>query len=118
MTLAFGSRVYVKIPRVRGQISVSDAFVSLMRITKKKMVMGFNAGVYVYSTFLTVVVLRATFGDIQQLPTGDQSTYISPVCVMVLVQYVINSGLVATGIALRSGLPSGRCGGRTSSGLP
>ncbi|MDT5268997.1 MAG: hypothetical protein QOH49_1183 [Acidobacteriota bacterium] len=127
VTLAFGSRVYVKIPRVRGQISVSDTFIffamlffggeaaillaaadafcSSMRITKKKMVMGFNAGVYVCSTFLTVWILRATFGDIQQLPMGDQSAYISAVCVMALVQYVVNSGLIAAGVALRSGMP-------------
>ena len=127
VTLAFGSRVYVKIPRVRGQISVSDTFIffamlffggeaaillaaadafcSSMRITKKKMVMGFNAGVYVCSTFLTVWILRAIFGDIQQLPMGDQSAYISAVCVMALVQYVVNSGLIAAGVALRSGMP-------------
>src|SRR5919112_2779538 len=127
VTLAFGTRAYVKIPRVRGQISVSDTFIffamlffggeaaivlaaadafcSSLRMTKKKMVMGFNAGVYVCSTFLTVWILRAAFGDIQGLPLGDQSAYISAVCVMALVQYVVNSGLVAAGVALRSGLP-------------
>ncbi len=127
VTLAFGSRVSVSIPRVRGKISISDTFIffalllfggeaaillaaadgfcSSLRITKKKMVMGFNAGVYVCSTSLTVVILRISFGDIQQLPLGDQSTYISAVCVMALVQYVFNSGMVAAGVALRSGLP-------------
>ncbi|MDT7688740.1 MAG: hypothetical protein QOE46_1499 [Acidobacteriota bacterium] len=128
VTLAFGSRVYVKIPRVRGQISVSDTFIffsllffggeaaillaaadafcSSLRITKKKTVMAFNAAVYVCSTFLTVVVLRFTFdGDIQQLPLGDQTIYITAVCAMALVQYVVNSGLVAIGVALRSGQP-------------
>src|SRR5215207_3962759 len=127
VTLAFGSRVSVEIPRVRGQISISDTFIffalllfggeaaillaaadgfcSSMRITKKKLVMGFNAGVYICSTFLTVVILRALFGDIQTLPLGDQSSYISAVCVMALVQYATNSGMVAAGVALRSGLP-------------
>jgi diguanylate cyclase (GGDEF)-like protein/PAS domain S-box-containing protein len=127
VTLAFGSRVYVKIPRVRGQISISDTFIffamlffggeaaillaaadafcSSMRITKQKMVMAFNAGVYVCSTFLTVALLRALYGDLQQLPFGDQSVYVSAVCVMALVQYVLNSGMVAAGVALRSGLP-------------
>jgi diguanylate cyclase (GGDEF)-like protein/PAS domain S-box-containing protein len=127
VTLAFGSRVYVKIPRVRGQISVSDTFIffamlffggeaaillaaadafcSSLRITKQKMVMAFNAGVYVCSTFLTVWVLRFAFGPIEGLPLGNQTAYISAVCVMALVQYVINSGLVAAGVALRSGLP-------------
>jgi diguanylate cyclase (GGDEF)-like protein/PAS domain S-box-containing protein len=127
VTLAFGSRVYVKIPRVRGDISVSDTFIFLvlllfggeaaillaaadafcssLRITKKKTVMAFNAAVYVISTFLAVLVLRCWFGDIQSLPRGDQSTYISAVCAMALVQYIINSGLVAIGVALRSGSP-------------
>ena len=127
VTLAFGSRVYVKIPRVRGQISVSDTFIffamlffggeaaivlaaadafsSSMRITKKKMVMGFNAGVYVCSTFLTVAILRAAFGDIQTLPLGNQSVYVTAVCIMAFVQYITNSGMVAAGVALRSGLP-------------
>jgi diguanylate cyclase (GGDEF)-like protein/PAS domain S-box-containing protein len=126
VTLAFGSRVYVKIPRVRGQISISDtfsflvlllfdgeaaillaaadAFCSSLRMTKKKSVMAFNAAVYVCSTFLTVVVLRVGFGDIRSLPMGDQSVYISAVCAMALVQYVLNSGLVAVGVALRSGV--------------
>jgi diguanylate cyclase (GGDEF)-like protein/PAS domain S-box-containing protein len=127
VTLAFGSRVYVKIPRVRGQISVSDTFIffvlllfggeaaillaagdafcSSLRITKKKTVMAFNAAVYVCSTFLTVWVLRVGFGDIQQLPLGDQSVYITAVCAMALIQYAVNSGLVAVGVALRSGQP-------------
>ncbi|HWS86657.1 MAG TPA: EAL domain-containing protein [Pyrinomonadaceae bacterium] len=128
VTLAFGSRVSVAIPRVRGQISVSDTFIffSLLlfggeaavmlaaadafatsrRITKKKMVIGFNAGVYVCSTFLTVWALRFLFGDdLKQLPLGDSSAYISAVCLMALVQYVFNSGMVAAGVALRQGLP-------------
>src|ERR1051325_10583044 len=128
VTLAFGSRVSVEIPRVRGQISVSDtfiffslllfggeaavlvaaadAFVTSRRISKKKMVMAFNAGVYVCSTFLTVWALRLLFGDdLKQLPIGNSSAYISAVCVMALVQYVFNSGMVAAGVALRQGLP-------------
>ncbi|HEX8500509.1 MAG TPA: EAL domain-containing protein [Pyrinomonadaceae bacterium] len=127
VTLAFGSRVSVKIPRVRGEISISDTFIffalllfggeagillaaadafcSSLRITKQKIVMAFNAAVYVCSTFLAVLVLRHWFGDIQSLPRGDQSSYISAVCAMALVQYVVNSGLVAVGVALRSGLP-------------
>ncbi|HEX8284944.1 MAG TPA: EAL domain-containing protein [Pyrinomonadaceae bacterium] len=127
VTLAFGSRVCVKIPRTRGEISVSDTFIffalflfggetaillaaadafcSSLRISKKKTVIAFNSAVYVCSTFLTVAVLRLGFGDIQQLPLGDQSTYVSAVCAMALVQYVVNSGLVAVGVALRSGVP-------------
>src|SRR5206468_6472405 len=105
-----------------GQISVSDTFIMLVlllfggeagillaatdavfssrRITKKKLVITFNAAVYICSTFLTVSVLRLAFGDIKSLSHGDQSLYIVAVCVMALVQYVANSGLVALGVAL------------------
>src|SRR5687767_3705723 len=127
VTLAFGSRVYVRIPRVRGEISVSDTFIftvlllfggeagillaaadafcSSLRISKKKTVWAFNAAVYVCSTFLTVTAVRHYFGDIQSLPRGDQQAYIMAVCLMAFVQYAVNSGLVAIGVALRSGLP-------------
>ncbi|HEX8723586.1 MAG TPA: EAL domain-containing protein [Pyrinomonadaceae bacterium] len=127
VTLAFGSRITVRIPRVRGDISVSDTFIftvlllfggeaavllaaadafcSSLRITRKRTVIAFNPAVYIISTFLTVCVLRVFFGDIQGLPQGDQSTYVSAVCAMALVQYVFNSGLVAVGAALRSGTP-------------
>jgi diguanylate cyclase (GGDEF)-like protein/PAS domain S-box-containing protein len=127
LTLGFGSRMIVQIPRVKGQISVSDTFIMLVlllfggeagillaatdaifssrRITKKKLVITFNAAVYICSTFLTVSVLRLAFGDIKALSHGDQSLYIVAVCVMALVQYVANSGLVALGVALKAGLP-------------
>src|SRR5947199_3320999 len=84
LTLGFGSRMIVQIPRVKGQISVSDTFIMLVlllfggdagillpatdavfssrRITKKKLVITFNAAVYICSTFLTVSVLRLAFG--------------------------------------------------------
>src|SRR5947209_19256656 len=127
LTLSFGSRMIVQIPRVKGQISVSDTFIMLVlllfggeagillaatdavfssrRITKKKLVITFNAAVYICSTFLTVSVLRLAFGDIKALSHGDQSLYIVAVCAMALVQYAFNSGLVAVGVALKAGQP-------------
>ena len=128
LTLCFGSRVYVQIPRVNGKISVSDTFILLalllfdgeaaiflaaadglcssLRITKKKDVIAFNAGVYLCSTFLTVWGVRLFFGPISGLfLPGNQTQYISAVCLMALVQYVVNSGLVAAGVALRSDRP-------------
>src|SRR5215212_237635 len=85
LTLAFGSRVVVQIPRVKGQISVSDIFIFLAmllfggeaaiilaaldaafssrRVAKTKMTAGFNTGVYICSTFVTYWVLRLFFGD-------------------------------------------------------
>src|ERR1700753_1294820 len=127
LTLSFRSRVIVLIPRVKGQISVSDTFIMLVlllfggevgillasadavfssrRITRKKLVISFNAAVYVCSTFMTVWTLRLAFGDLKTLAQGDQSRYIIAVCTMALVQYVFNSGLVAIGVALKAGLP-------------
>ncbi|HYY97357.1 MAG TPA: hypothetical protein VE642_02140, partial [Pyrinomonadaceae bacterium] len=80
LTLAFGSRVVVQIPRVKGQISVSDIFIFLAlllfggeaaillaaadacyssrRVTKTKMTAAFNTGVYIVSTFGTAWALR------------------------------------------------------------
>jgi diguanylate cyclase (GGDEF)-like protein/PAS domain S-box-containing protein len=129
LTLAFGSRVVVQIPRVKGQISVSDIFIFLAlllfggeaaillaaadacfstctrRVAKTMLTAAFNTAVYVLSTFVTVWVLRIFFGDPIGLPQGDQSRYIIAVCVMALVQYVLNSGLVAIGVALKAGHP-------------
>jgi diguanylate cyclase (GGDEF)-like protein/PAS domain S-box-containing protein len=129
LTLAFGSRVVVQIPRVKGQISVSDIFIFLAlllfggeaaillaaadacfstttrRVAKTMLTAAFNTAVYIISTFVTVWVLRIFFGDPVGLPLGDQSRYIIAVCVMALVQYVLNSGLVAIGVALKAGQP-------------
>ncbi len=128
LTLCFGSRVYVEIPRVKGKISVSDTFIILalllydgeaaiflaaadgistsLRFSKSRLVIAFNAGVYVCSTFLTVWAVRLAFGPVGELMAdGQQTRYVSAVCLMALVQYVTNSGLVATGVALRSDKP-------------
>ena len=91
LTLSFGSRMVVQIPRVKGQISVSDTFIMLAvllfggelgillaaadavcssrRITRQKTIIIFNAAVYILSTFLTVWVLRLAFGNIAHAAT-------------------------------------------------
>ncbi|MDQ3804949.1 MAG: EAL domain-containing protein [Acidobacteriota bacterium] len=128
MTLTFGSRVVVRIPRVCSEISVADTFMFLslllfdgdaavllaagdafctsLRVTKKKLTVAFNVGVYICSTFLTVCVLRLVFGNIAELSRpGYHSRYLVAVCLMALVQYVFNSGMVATVVALKAGRP-------------
>ena len=48
------------------------------------------------STFVTVWTLRLLFGPVSELPTHSISAvFITAICVMALVQYVLNSGLVA-----------------------
>jgi signal transduction histidine kinase/ActR/RegA family two-component response regulator len=118
LTAAVGSRVAVEIPRIGGQITVSDTFIFLtmllyggeaaillgaldgactsIRISRKLRTYLFNSAVVGCSTFLTVWALRFLFGSIFELPTRDISAvFITAICVMALVQYVFNSGLVA-----------------------
>ncbi len=128
ITLIFGSRISVQIPRVRGQISVSDTFVLLclllfgteaavllagadalcssLRLSKKKLVIAFNVGVFLCSTFLTGHTLDLCFGSVSALTRQTfTSHFVVVLCLMGLLQYVANSGLVAVGVALRAGQP-------------
>jgi len=128
ITVSLGSRVVVQIPRVKGQISVSDTFILLTmllcdgeaaillaaadalissgRITKKKLTIAFNTSVFICSTFITVWSLRFLFGPITKLSgQGYTSKFIIALCVMPSVQYAVTSGLVATGVALKAGQP-------------
>ena len=127
-TLGIGSRIVVQIPHTRGNISVSDTFILLaillygggvatllaaadalissLRITKKKLVISFNVGVAISSTFLTALALNYFFGSITELTKqGYSPKFFNAVCLMALIQYVLNSGLVAVGVALRAGAP-------------
>jgi diguanylate cyclase (GGDEF)-like protein/PAS domain S-box-containing protein len=128
LTVSCGSRVYVRIPGVSGNISVSDTFILLsvllvggeaailiaagdaistsLRIAKTKLTLLFNAAVYIISTFLTVWALRFVFGSIETLSEpGYHQSFLIAICLMALVQYVTNSGMVAAGVALRTGEP-------------
>lgn len=128
ITLGLGSRIIVKIPRIRGEISVSDTFILLaillfggeaavllagadalcssVRITKKKLVIAFNTAVFICSTALTAWVLHLFFGSMVVLTQdGYSSTYITAICLMGVTQYVANSSLVATGVAFKAGQP-------------
>ncbi|MFN2515473.1 MAG: diguanylate cyclase [Pyrinomonadaceae bacterium] len=121
ITVLIGSRITIKIPGARGQISVSDTFVFLaillfgveaavtlaavealcssVRFSKKTYVMFFNAGVMAVSTFITASTLQLLFPAIH-LREGYSPNLIVALCVMALMQYVLNSGLIAVGVAL------------------
>src|SRR5437763_9168083 len=128
LTAAVGSRVAVKIPRIGGQITVSDTFIFLTmllyggeaaillaaldgictsaRISRKLRTYLFNSAVLSCSTFLTVWTLRLCFGPFVELPRHDISgAFITAVCVMALVQYAVNSGLIAAAQSLKMGRP-------------
>ena len=128
VTGGIGSRMAVEIPRIGGRITVSDTFVFLTmllyggeaaiflsavdglctsaRISRKLQTYLFNAAVLTCSTFLTVWTLRFCFNGIDGLPQQEISgVFITAICVMALVQYVANSGLVAAAQALKMGRP-------------
>jgi signal transduction histidine kinase/ActR/RegA family two-component response regulator len=128
VTGAIGSRVAVEIPRIGGQITVSDTFIFLTmllyggeaaiflavldgvctsaRISRKLRTYLFNSAVLTCSAFLTVWTLRLCFGPIVELPQHDISgAFITAVCLMALVQYAVNSGLVAAAQSLKMGQP-------------
>lgn len=123
IALLIGSRITIKIPGARGQISISDTFVFLaillfgveaavllaaleafcssLRFSKKPNVLLFNAGVMAVSTFVTASTLFLLF-PATNLHEGYSPNLIIGLCVMALMQYALNSGLIAVGVALKS----------------
>ncbi|MDQ6652171.1 MAG: response regulator [Acidobacteriota bacterium] len=128
ITLGLGSRLSIQIPRLSSHISVSDtlifltmmlyggdaaillaateAFCSSLTFSRKAMTITFNSAVMACATFLTVWTLRFCFGAITALPQEVFSAnFISALCVMALVQYISNSGLVAVLAACKTDRP-------------
>lgn len=126
LTVTIASRIVVEIPRVPGAITLSDIFIfltillfggesavvlatiegfcSTIRISKKPFTYVFNAAAMACSTFLCVTVLTFIFGDVRPLARGEISlSFIGVVCVMGIVQYLANSGIVAKVQSLRIG---------------
>lgn len=125
ITLVFASRIVVQIPGIKGCISVSDTFIFLSillfggeagillatvdavpssyKMSKTRQTFIFNVAVFAISTFATVWITRLLFGSIRELPLQElNSDYVIAICLMGLTQYVFNSGLIATGVALRA----------------
>jgi len=128
ITLVLGSRLSVQIPRLSSHISVSDTLIFLtmllyggdaaillaaaeglcssFRFSRKAMTIMFNSAVMATTTFLTVSVMNLFFGSLAELPHLDYSVnYVSALCVMALVQYIANSGLVAVLAACKTDQP-------------
>jgi diguanylate cyclase (GGDEF)-like protein/PAS domain S-box-containing protein len=121
VTTLIGSRITIKIPGTRGQISVSDTFIFLamllfgveaaallagaealcssVRFSRKLKVVLFNCAVMGISTFITASILQVAFPTLN-LHSAYSPNFIIALCVMALVQYVVNSGLVAVGAAI------------------
>ena len=128
VTLLFASRIQVQIPLVKSHISVSDTFVFLAillyggeagimlaaadaflasrKVTKNPITFSYNVAVFTLSTFATVSALRLFFGPLKDIGNTEFTTeFIGVICLMGLLQYVMNSGLVAIAVALRARKP-------------
>ncbi|HMG73044.1 MAG TPA: diguanylate cyclase [Pyrinomonadaceae bacterium] len=126
-TVLVGPRLSIQIPRVKAHISVSDSFVFLalllfggeaaivlataealcssVRISNKVQTHLFNAAVMGCATFVTVWTLRLCFGETLIWRDVYSSNYLVALCAMAVVQYAVNSLLVATSSALKVGQP-------------
>jgi diguanylate cyclase (GGDEF)-like protein/PAS domain S-box-containing protein len=127
VTTLIGSRITIQIPGGKGHISVSDtfifltmllfggeaavllaaseAFISSIYFNKRLIVRLFNAAVMAFSTFVTAYVVNAGFGSFSSLRQTYSPNLIVALCVMALVQYGLNSGIVAVNVALRFNEP-------------
>ena len=126
-TICIGSRLSIKIPRVKAHILVSDTFIFLtllmfggeaaillatvealcssVRISTRTQLHLFNASVMACSTFLTVWTLRLCFGETISWHDLYSANYLIALCVIAVIQYLGNSILVATSAALKAGEP-------------
>src|SRR5258708_33787323 len=126
-TVLIGPRLSIQIPRVKAHISVSDTFVFLslllfggeaavvlattealcssVRISNKGQTHLFNAAVMTCATFLTVWPFRICFGETLTWRDVYSSNYVVALCAMAVIQYAVNSILVATSSALKEDQP-------------
>ncbi|HST22024.1 MAG TPA: diguanylate cyclase, partial [Blastocatellia bacterium] len=127
-TIIIASRIVVKFFRFNTHISISDVFIFLafflfggeaailigatesfyssLRITKKPLIMAFNAAAMACSTFVTAVILRMIFGTITDLARNEYSSrLIMATLVMAAVQYIFNSSIVAVAAASKHDRP-------------
>lgn len=126
-TILVGSRLGIKIPRIGGEITVSDTFLFLVlilyggpeaivlsgieafytttRFSKKYSTYFYNAAMMALSTAITAAFLNYFFDVNALLHRGLSEKFLICVCVIALVQYVTNSGFAATAFALKRGNP-------------
>jgi diguanylate cyclase (GGDEF)-like protein/PAS domain S-box-containing protein len=124
ITIFISSKITIRVPRTRGRISISDtfvfltlllfggeaavllaaaeAFVSSTYFSKRLLVRSFNAAVMALSTLASAMLLRVIFGDSSLLSVENSANLVVALCVMALVQFAFNSGLVTISIALQN----------------
>lgn len=128
MTLFVASRITIKLPKFDSHISVSDTFIFLTmllyggevavllaaiestytssRICKKRITIFFNVGVMSLSTWCTYYAATLFTGNPTDIVTGDVTARsLATVCVMGLVQYLVNSVCISVYGACRTDQP-------------
>lgn len=127
IALLIGSRITVQIPKAKGHISVSDTFIFLtmlmfggeaavvlaaieaftatIRFNKRPVIGFFNAGVMACSTGLTAAIIHLGFGPLPGLLHSSSHNLVVVLSVMALLQYCVNTGLVAISAALKLDQP-------------
>src|SRR5688500_2362267 len=128
LSIVIGARLIIHIPRIKGEITVTDTLVFLamlmyggeagillaaiatlatsLQITKKVKVVLFNSAVMTCATFITVQALRLCFGPIHLLSTNSQSAiFVSEITLMALTQYGANTFLVTIYTACKMDRP-------------
>ena len=128
ITIFLSSRISIKIPQFRSQISVSDTFIFLtlmlygceaailmaaseallssFRFSRKPVTILFNWGCAAWSACVTSYALQLFYGDPVTLNGSPLSgKFITAVALMALIQYASNSGIVAICGALKASTP-------------
>ncbi len=126
VTLCFGSRLGIEFSKHRIPVTVSDSFIFLalllygteaavllaaaeafcssFRFTKLWLIRSFNGGLLAVSTFVTAEVVRHAFGPPVAIGRGEVSgNFVTAVCVMACVQFLVNSALPALRQSMKLG---------------
>ena len=123
LTLLIGSRVNIRIPRVKGFVSVSDTFIFLvilmfgkeaavllaatealcssLRFSKKATTILFNAAVMGSSTFVAASAVQFVLGE-RVFTQPFSADYVIALSLLACLQYAGNSSLVAIAAALKT----------------
>jgi diguanylate cyclase (GGDEF)-like protein/PAS domain S-box-containing protein len=128
VTIVFGSRLGIDFSSHKIQITVSDTFIFLtlllygtelavllagaeafyssLRFSKLWRTRFFNGGLLAVSTFVTGTITAAVFGPIPALSEGPLSgDFITAICFIAGLQYVVNSFLAARRESFKLNLP-------------
>lgn len=124
LTIIAGHRLNIRIPNGNGEILISDTFIFLTmllyggeaaillagveafcsssRYNRKPITLLLAGAVAAGATFITVWTLSVCFGSIVYLPRqAFSATFILVLGVMALVQYIVNTTLIAVAVGLK-----------------